>query len=229
MAPVFSFWSWWLNAGGDFAEVFGQASHKFFAVRFVLDAIDARKRRTGGALPFLSCNRLCRLRPGRRSGLAFTRQGNFEAVGKSRKSDFQMRVISDQLLEGFFASFDDGGLQSRDRVCLQPRFLGQKTRYASRRRSQAGVGIDRHVQHLMFSGHGCSPGRRRTLPGNRGNSRGRRNRDGCCAGPCKWCNTFRKCSALPASRIARRRLDLPWRPSPKLYLSDVRAARRTWP
>ncbi len=125
-------------------------------MRFALHAIHA------GQGSRVSC--ACRLfhrktrnsvRTDRRGGILFMRKGDFQAVRKSRESNFQMGMLCGKMPESLHASLDDRGLQPSDGLALESCAVAQKARYAARRRGQANVGIDPHVQIVRFSGHGC--------------------------------------------------------------------------
>src|SRR5205807_5498274 len=116
----------------------------------------------------------------------------------------------------------DGGLQSSDRIVLESRGVGEIADQASRCGRQTGVGLKKQAECFGFSGHGCWPEKRRRLPGNLGNSRGRRSTGARLSVPCKWCNICRRSSDLPASRIARKGFDLAWEPLEKTLPERVR-------
>jgi hypothetical protein len=127
-------------------------------------------------------------------------------------------MIGGELLKSLRARSDDRGLQSSDGVALEAREIGEIAHHASSSRGQARVGIEEQAEGLRLRCHG-RPERRRRLRGSPGNSRDRRSKGGRCAGPCRWCSTFRNCSVLPASRIARNWSELAWGLSRKLYLT----------
>ncbi len=79
---------------------------------------------------------------------------DFDAIWKTRKVDFQMRMLEGQMLESFLASCNDSGLQSSDGSDLEACRIGKIVRHPSGRSRQAHVGIDEQVQVLQFSGHG---------------------------------------------------------------------------
>ena len=126
------------------------------------------------------------------------------------------------MLERFRARGDDGGLQPGGSVVLDSRSVGEKASNASRCGCQSGVSVNEKAECFGFSGHGCWPEKRRRLPGNQGNSRGRRSKGARSAVPCRWCNIFRRSSDLPASRIARKGSDLAWEPLEKTLPEQVR-------
>jgi len=126
------------------------------------------------------------------------------------------------MFERFRARGDDGGLQPGGSVVLDSRSVGEKASNASRCGRQAGVGVQKQAECFCFSGHGCWPEKRRKLPGNLDNSRGRRSTGVRSSGPCRWCNIFRRSSDLPASRIARKGSDLAWEPLEKTLPEQVR-------
>jgi hypothetical protein len=149
VSGLFPFWAW-LKAGGDFAEVLGQAGYRFPAAGFVLNAVHAgqsagRCGRCGETGNPMSGT-------GRRS--LFVTEGNFQTVGKARESNFQMRVRGSQVLERFQASLDDRGLQPSTGIVLEASGVGQKAGHAPGGRSQPGVSVEAHVQVFGFSGHG---------------------------------------------------------------------------
>ena len=197
------------NAGSDPADILRQASDSFPVVRFVLNAIEAcengLKRARAANLRGKPCDGI---EANRGRVFAQVGHGDFNAIGKARKGDFQLRMICRQMFEGFRAGSDDGGLQSSDGVVFKSRDIGEIPDHASGGGRQARVRIDLQVQTSEFSGHGYWPERLRRLPGNRGNSRGRLCKDARLAGPYRWCSTFRRCNDLPASRIAHKRSDL---------------------
>src|SRR5256885_1604999 len=126
------------------------------------------------------------------------------------------------MLERFRARGDDGGLEPGGSVVLDSRGVGEKASNASRCGRQTGVGVKEQAECFCFSGHGYWPEKRRRLPGNQGNSRGRRSTGARLSGPCRWCNIFRRSSDLPASRIARKGSDLAWEPLEKTLPERVR-------
>src|SRR5206468_9430869 len=126
------------------------------------------------------------------------------------------------MLERFRTCGNDGGLQSSGSVLLKSRGIGEIAHYASRCGCQTGVRIKEQAECFGFSGHGCWLEKRRRLPGNQGNSRGRRSKGARSSGPCRWCNIFRRSSDLPASRIARKGSDLAWEPLEKTLPEQVR-------
>ncbi len=69
-------------------------------------------------------------------------QSDYNAIGKARESDFQLRMIRRQMFESFRAGSDDGGLQSSDGVIFESRGIGEIADHASGSGRQAGVGID---------------------------------------------------------------------------------------
>lgn len=82
-------------------------------------------------------------------------EGDFEAVHIPDEINFQMRTVTRQMFEFFEARFDDRRLQPGHGFALEARSIGKKAGYTACRRSQANVGIHRHVQVFRFSGHGC--------------------------------------------------------------------------
>lgn len=79
---------------------------------------------------------------------------DLEAIRKTDKGHFKMRMLHGQVPESFVASRNDRRLQTHDRVVLKPGKLRQVARQASRCRGQARVGVDEQVQVVRFSGHG---------------------------------------------------------------------------
>jgi len=134
-------------------------------------------------------------------------------------------MIWGQVLKSFRAGSDDRGLQSSYGAILESGDIGHITDHAARRSRQARVGIEEQSECFGLSGHGWWLATRRKLPGNPGNRRDRLSKGVRCAVPCRWCNTSHRCSALPASRIARNGSDLAWCLSRKLYLSMGRRGK----
>ncbi len=124
-------------------------------------------------------------------------------------------MICRQVFDSFRASSDDGGLQSSDGAVPESRGIGEIADYASGRGRQTRVGFDAQADTFRFSGHCQWPERLRRLPGNRDNSRARLSKGGRLAAPCRWCSTFHRRSALPASHIARKGSDLAYGPLQK--------------
>ena len=143
-----------LEAGGYLAKVFGQASDDFIAMGFVLNAVDARRSfRVSRVVQFFRGKACDGVHISRGAGV-FMGEGNFEAIGKTRKINLEMRMLAGQMFEGLQARVDDRRLQSSDGVGLQTGGLRQKTGDATRRRCQAGIGVNAHAQVFQFSGHG---------------------------------------------------------------------------
>jgi hypothetical protein len=120
-------------------------------------------------------------------------------------------MVGRQLCKSLRAGCDNPGLQSSYCFILEARDIGETADHPSGSGRQAGVSIEEQPEGLLISCHGL-PERRRRLPGSPGNSRDRRSKGARCAGPCRWCSTFRNCSVLPASRIARSWSELAWGP-----------------
>ncbi len=215
-----------LNAGRELAEILCQSSDGFPAVSFVSDTIEPGKNAGVGIRAADSRGEACDgIEANRRRAFALMGESNLHAVGKAREGYFQMRMIWRQMLKSFRTGSDDGGLQSSYGAILESGDIGHIPDHAARRSRQARVGIEEQSKCFGFSGHGWWPATRRKLPGNPGNSRDRRSKGVRCAVLCRWCSTFHRCSALPASRIARNGSDLAWCLSRKLYLSMGRRSK----
>lgn len=123
-------------------------------MRFVLDAIDARwSSRVSGVLQF-RCRKACNGVHTNCGTSVFVGERNFEAIGETRKINFQVRMLAGQMLEGFQARFNDRGLQPGDCIAFQTRGVRQVTGYAASRRRQPRIGVNTHVQVFRFSCHG---------------------------------------------------------------------------
>jgi hypothetical protein len=59
---------------------------------------------------------------------------NLEAIGETRKVNFQVRMVTGQMFVGFQARFDDRGLQPGDRVAFQTGGIRQEAGYPACRR-----------------------------------------------------------------------------------------------
>jgi len=193
------------------AKVFCQASDGFSVVRFVLDAVESGKNSFEGARASnLRGKPSDGVKANRRRVLAWTGQSNFHAVGKAREGDLQLRMRHGQMLKSLRAGSDHRGLQASGSIVLEPGDIGEIADHTSGSGRQARVRIEEQAKNLGFSGHGYWQVRLRRLPGNPGNSRDRPCTSARCFAPGRWCSIFRRCSALPASRIARNGLDLAW-------------------
>ena len=190
------------------ADVLRQASDRFSIVRFVLNAVESGENNLHR---LLTANVRGKPSDGVEADCwrVFVQMGqsDLHAIGKARECDFQLRASRAQMLERFRAGSDNRGLQPGDGVVLESRGVGEIAYDASRCGRQTGVGVKKQAECFGFSGHGCWPERRRRLPGNQGNSRGRRSIGGRLSVPCKWCSIFHRSSDLPASRIARKGFD----------------------
>jgi hypothetical protein len=191
------------------ADVLRQASDGFPVVRFVLNAVEPRENKLNG---LRSANVRGKASDGVEAGrcrvFVHMGQSDFHAIGETGERDFQLRMSRAQMLERFRARGDDGGLQSGGSVVLEPGGIGEKAPNTSCCGRQTGVSVKKEAECFGFSAHGCWPEKRRRLPGNQGNSRGRRSKGARSPVPCRWCNIFRRSSDLPASRIARKGFDL---------------------
>lgn len=172
-------------------------------MRFILNAIEAREySRFGLRAADARGEASDGIETHRWRAFSAMRKRHFHAVCEARKRDFQMRIFRGEVQEGLGTGSDDGGLQSHNGVAFEAGSIGKIAGHSSRRGRQTRVGIDEQAKCFGFSGHGRLPERRRMLRGNPGNSRDRRCKGERCAGPCRWCSTFRTCNDLPASRIA---------------------------
>jgi hypothetical protein len=177
-------------------------------VRFVLDAIEPGKNTGVGIRAADSRGEACDGIEPNRWTFAAMAKSDLHAVGKARESYFQMRMIWSQMLKSFRAGSDDRGLQSSYGAILESGDIGHITDHAARRSRQARVGIEEQSECFGLSGHGWWLATRRKLPGNPGNRRDRLSKGVRCAVLCRWYSTFRRCSDLPATRIARNLLEL---------------------
>jgi hypothetical protein len=202
-----------LDTGRALPEVLRQASDCFPATRFVLDAIEAGENAWAG---FRAANSRGKPRDGIEANgwraFASMSESNFHAVREAREGDFQARIFLSKMLESFRAGGDHGRLHSSDGTVLKSGDVGQIADDASGCGRQARVGIEEQAESFGISGHGRWPERLRKLPGSPGSSRDHPCTSARCVALCRWCSTFRRCSALPASRIGRNGLDLAWGP-----------------
>jgi hypothetical protein len=193
-----------LDARRDLADVFRQASYRFPAVRFVLDAVDSTEdpRDSSAACdpPGKSCNRV-----EADGGQSFPsmRKRDFDAISEAREGDLQVRRVSRQVFEGFPARSNDGRLPLRDGVIFHSCAIGKVAGDTADRGSQTDIRVELQVEAYKFSGHGFWRGRPRRLPGNPGNSRDRPCKGARCAALCKWCSIVHTCTVLPANRTER--------------------------
>ncbi len=136
------------------AEVLGQACDGLVAVGFVLQAVYTRQRgEIFSAVYFLRGNAGNRVHTDC-GACVLMGQRNFEAIREARKINLQMRMLPGQMLERFQARFDDRGLQPGGGLAFETGGIRKETGYATRRRSQPGVGVNAQVQDFGFSGHG---------------------------------------------------------------------------
>jgi len=175
-------------------------------MRFVLDPVDTNEGIRAGFTGTGSRGESGDgIKPHSRRSIAMMGQSDFDSVREARELDLQMGVLCGQGMEDFDASGHDRRLQLCPGVVRQPRGVGEKARRAADRCGQTSVGVNLYAEALDFSDHGCWLKRHRTLPGNPGSNRDRPCRGAHCAALCRWCNTFHKCSALPANHTACRR------------------------
>lgn len=166
-----------LNARAGGVNIFGQTSDAFPVVRFVLDAVEPGEHVSHGSrIANTRSKPGDTIEPNRRRVFAEMAKNDFHAVGKAGESDFQLGMSRAQVLENFRASSDDGGLQPSGGGALEARSVGKIAAHASGGGRKPGVGIQQQSECLGFSGHGCWPERRRTLPGNQDNSKDHRSK-----------------------------------------------------
>ncbi len=103
--------------GRDFVDIFRQASHRFRAVRFVLNAVEAHQDTWAGrAAASWFCKAGNRVETDRRKGSACVGESNLNAVGEASERHVHVRMSSGQMFEGLVTGSEDGGLQLRDRT-----------------------------------------------------------------------------------------------------------------
>jgi hypothetical protein len=145
-----------LDAGSDSANVFRQARHGFTAAGFILYAVDTHQAARARSATAEFCGQAGnRIESYGRKRFALMRQNNFDAVGEAGKSDFQMGMLSGQVVECFPAGGYNRNLQLSNGLVLQPGKIGQIMRRASDRGSQPRISVDLQMKALGFSDHGC--------------------------------------------------------------------------
>ena len=82
-------------------------------------------------------------------------ESNFDAIVKTGEGHFQVGVFGAEMLESFFAGVEDRGLPASAGIRFEARGIREEAGYTARRRGQAGVGVQGHVQAFWFNGHGC--------------------------------------------------------------------------
>ena len=129
----------------------------------------------------------------------------------------------------------DGCVARRECFCLQfgygvrlhSRGIGEVAGYAARCGNEARVRAEGQQNGAAdFSCHGNSLPKRRRLPGTPGNSTSHQSRDARRAGPCRWCNIFRKCNQTRTCRTACTWSVRACEPPRRLYPTARVASRR---
>jgi hypothetical protein len=223
-----------LSARRVLANVLCEARDRYAALRFVLNPVDAAQYgRSSGHTPDLRGKSSDRVETNSWARLTFMRERDLDAIREARERDAQVRMIFCKMVEGFLAGAHDCRLQLRDRFVFQTSSIGETTRGASHRGRQPCVGVDLETNASCVSGHGCSQGPLRTLPGSPGNSRDRRRRASLYSDLCKWCSIFRMRNVLLFCRKRSKRPERAFGPPRKLYLTeasrgkaDIRGKRR---
>ena len=153
-------------------QVLGQSCDGQAVAGFVLNAVDTTK--AAGAAN-LTGEPGDAIEPNSRFCVTFVSHGDLDAVRITRERHGQVRMAVSKMRKDVLAGGDNGFLEFGSFFERQARGLREVARGASGSGRQPGIGINLQLKGFGFSAH-CNYSRqlRRKLPGNPGNSRGRR-------------------------------------------------------
>lgn len=121
-------------------KILRQASDGLAFARLKLHAINSIKDVTAFMTAAESCDAV---QSHGRLGASFMGQSDFDAVCKASNRDVEVGMTARQMFQGLGGSGNDGLLQFRERLIVQPGGFPEKTRYGTGRGCEAHIGVNR--------------------------------------------------------------------------------------